>query len=168
MSAKGVKTKFLRRWEDAPNYMGPDLSDHFIVFVRTRDSDLLTDSNFEYLKKQLKDLDGVQVLTFNHWGIGWIEAIMIHEDAKESLEKAEQFLTKYHNYPVFDEEDYYQREYDATVSNIASEGGVDTDTAKRVYEWLSQHNPDSLEAVDGGGGYPDKSVIDTALREATP
>ena len=157
--------RYLEKWEPAPNYAGKDYSDYYVVYSVNRDSNLLVQSNFDFLKEQLKDMDGVEIATFRHWGVGWIETILIHEDSADALMKADHLMKEYAQYPVFDEEDLWERERDATIDNIKFEGSLDERTAIDVYRHLSDFEPEAIEGHDSNGGWVDEDRIKRALVE---
>lgn len=99
----------LKRWEKADNYRGEDLSQYFVVLTKSRDSKPLEESNFEVAKERLKDLEGVRIERFNHWAVGWVKQILVKQEMEEALLEAEDIISELNNYPVLDEEDYYQR-----------------------------------------------------------
>lgn len=88
-----------------------DQQDWLVVPVaRNRDSDCLAESNFACA---LKDLGGegedVQVHRFGHWANGWFEIIIVRpgSDAEKKAEEIESALA---DYPVLDDDDFYNRE----------------------------------------------------------
>ena len=67
------------------------------------------------------------------------------------------------DYPVLDESDYSNREYEATVENIdiaawklKQQFELPEGWAHSVYDWLSQHMETEIENVDDQGGWPSK------------
>lgn len=81
---------------------------------RTRDSGPLANSNFETLENDLDKLDPDYIdhesYSFNHWGPGWFEIILVRPEtpcyyiAVEACKALE-------DYPVLDDEDHSRREY---------------------------------------------------------
>ena len=79
--------------------------------IRTRDSDPLAQSNFETFLSDLGgESDSVELHSFNHWGPGWFEIILIDPKNVEIVEKAEELESTLENYPVLDESDLSERE----------------------------------------------------------
>jgi hypothetical protein len=78
---------------------------------RTRDSGVLTESNWE---AQLAALDHVraeyEIHRWGHWGPGWFEIVLVHPDHSEVVESLEYALE---DYPVLDDSDYSNREQEA-------------------------------------------------------
>lgn len=78
-----------------------------------RDSGELEQSNFAVAIKMLGgESDQVQIHRFGHWACGWFEIIIVDPDSDKVsiLTDMENSLS---DYPVLDEEDYSQREYDS-------------------------------------------------------
>jgi hypothetical protein len=90
----------------------------YTLYTITRDSDLLDNCNMEYIKAELPECETVQYLTFNHWACGWIETCFIHMADGESLIKADKIKEQLDNYPVLDEDDYSNKQYEAMDNNI--------------------------------------------------
>ena len=79
--------------------------------MRTRDSDPLAQSNFEtYLNDLGGESDTVELHSFNHWGPGWFEIILINPEDTDTVEKAQELEDSLENYPVLNEEDWSERE----------------------------------------------------------
>ena len=109
------------RWRSSSNYGGQDLSNYFCVLGRSRDSGLLETSNWEVGQTEFKQFDsGWEVFGFNHWAVGWIDELMVHEDAPEAvLILAANIHSQLQDYPILDEEDYSRREFEAEEEAIA-------------------------------------------------
>ncbi len=141
------------------------------TFSQNRDSDLLEQSNYEAVKKDLekrfpKDVSDER---FSHWAVGWVDHLLVRMlDKKGKVTKAGiaalEWKDQLESYPVADEEDYSRREYEASLENIAFEGGISEDVSGDVYRWLSDHEPREVESQDGKGAYPSKESIDRALK----
>jgi len=119
----------LKRWngEDPAircrsNYMGADCSEYFQGPMVTRDSGVLERSNFEVIKADIEripepkgwkhDDAPVQVLRFGHWACGWFEVLCVHEDAEPQLRALDEWHKALEDYPVADDEDYSNREWE--------------------------------------------------------
>jgi len=87
----------------------------FLVFLgRNRDSDLLTESNFECSLNALGgESDNVQIHRFGHWACGWFEIILIDPNNKTAVEIAENIEGALSDYPVLNDSDYSERQHDA-------------------------------------------------------
>jgi len=107
----------MEKWKREENYMGEDLRDYFILYAHHRDSEPLDESNYYYIKERFENLEGARVVRFSHWAVGWVEAIMIHQDAVETIEKAKDIEESLLDYPVLDEDDFSMRENEIEESD---------------------------------------------------
>lgn len=115
------KPERLERWTLPSSYAGPSFDEYYIVIGQNRDSDILSQSNFESALNELGgETETVRVIRQGHWACGWIELLMIHESDIESLIKADKMMKDYDNYPVIDEQHYSDLEYE-TYSKYAEE-----------------------------------------------
>ena len=98
-----------------------DRQDWLVLGVsRTRDSEALTESNFESATKTLGgEGENVEIYRFGHWGPGWFEIIIIRPGSKEA-DVGEEIEGALADYPVPDDEDYSQRESEATLANCST------------------------------------------------
>ena len=93
------------------NYMGEVIPDNFlIVMSRSRDSDILTDSNWDCALKQLGgESESVRIDRFGHWACGWYELLSVDENSPQIHTAVEIEAA----YCILDEEDYSERELEA-------------------------------------------------------
>jgi hypothetical protein len=92
------------------------------------------------------DLNGVIEICFNHWAVGWVESLLIHESAGETIEKGIEILNALSDYPVLDEEDFSNREYDL-VSQYADDVMNEIDNARGYFcsgYWVDEDIPEYL------------------------
>lgn len=117
----------LRRWTMPQCYIGASWPAYFSSgFGQSRDSDALERANFQ---AALTALGGEQtgmtsedegespfplviVVRENHWAVGWVEWIAIHETAADALKIADDLRDRYADYPVLDDELYSELEND--------------------------------------------------------
>lgn len=100
---------------DGPeNYAGQrDFGGWLVVYSRNRDSDLLTQSNWDgFLEALGGEGENVQIHRFGHWAFGWLEHITVAPGTQEA-EKAEELRVCLEDYPVLDDEDYSRREWES-------------------------------------------------------
>lgn len=77
---------------------------------RNRDSNCLSESNFHTALKLLGgESETVEVHSFNHWACGWFEIIIVHPSREIDAQDIEDSLE---NYPILDEMDFSDREYE--------------------------------------------------------
>lgn len=114
-----TECRAIERWSRPDNFgildNGWQYSGKAFVFLgRARDSDLLTESNFECALKAIGgESDTVRVVREGHWACGWVEWIAIHESDTKALDIADDILCALSDYPVLNESDYSEREWDA-------------------------------------------------------
>jgi len=120
----------LKRWTLPKNYFGAHWCGFYCFLSRHRDSGCLDRANFdaglkaiksvvrkESVSEDLWEMATVQVVRENHWAVGWVEWIAIHESDNATLELADSILAKLDNYPVLDENLF--SEYEMTEANEA-------------------------------------------------
>lgn len=137
----------MEKWEYASNYIGENYSDYYILYSHHRDSNILNNSNYDTLQKIFINLPGVIEVSANHWAVGWVESILIHEDAKETIEKGNEYLDKLSDYPVLDEDDLSNREYEL-VCNYADEVCQEIENNQGYFlqgEWIDEDIPEYLK-----------------------
>lgn len=85
------------------------------VLGRHRDSDLLSQSNFDCAYAMLTAIneDGVAIESASHWAVGWVETILIDPACAALVKEAESIQAALADYPVLDESDYCEREWNA-------------------------------------------------------
>jgi hypothetical protein len=93
-----------------------DQQDWLVVEVsHNRDSGPLDKSNWESLVKSLDKIDpdgkDHEAHSFNHWGPGWFEIMLVRPGSACETE-AEEIEGALSDYPVLDEEDYSRRTHD--------------------------------------------------------
>ena len=100
---------------DARGAFLDDRQDWLVVPVgQTRDSGPLPQSNFASAEKMLEEADpdceDHEKHSFNHWGPGWFEILIVRpESTCEHV--ATEIEAGLENYPVLDDEDFSEREY---------------------------------------------------------
>ena len=98
-----------------PSYFGREWPDYYSAGVgQSRDSDCLEQSNFAAMLAALEgESETVIVVRETHWAVGWVEWIAIHEADTAALAKADEQCGRLEDYPVLDEEDWSEREWNA-------------------------------------------------------
>ena len=101
----------MEKWSKSENYIGESYFDYYVLLSHHRDSGLVDESNFYSALKALNgESDTVIVACASHWAVGWIEMILIHESDKEAIDKGNEIEKALENYPILDEDDFYERE----------------------------------------------------------
>lgn len=157
----------------------PDADNWAILYTHNRDSGLLDLSNAGVIAKALEpfaDGDDPDVVfeSHNHWAVGHVDGFSIRVLRDGQITDA---FRKYHDlaeamasYCILDEEDYSNREYEATVANIADAAWRMKDDFElpegwqyEVYGWLSDNDSGEIENRDDQGGYPSEASLRAAL-----
>lgn len=142
---------FLKRWTRPSNYAGCEWPDYYSAGVgRSRDSQPLERANFDAMLKALggernhPDIEDpndegaalslVRIIRENHWAVGWVEWIAIHESQVETLAVANRLMEKMEDYPVIDENLF--SEYENTEAN---EVWRDCYRTKERIEYIRKH-----------------------------
>ena len=164
-------------WWERPE----DPDDWTVVYTHNRDSGLLDKSNGAAIAKALEPFtegDDPTVIPerHSHFACGWVDGFAIRVFAPDGA-VTDAFKTwcdlqdRLLDYPVLDETDYSNREYDAAIDAIRQEGRrhvIDDppeDWPNRVFDWLWQHNDRELENRDDRGAYPSTDSVREALAE---
>ena len=102
----------LRRWKLPQNYFGTEWPEYYSAGLgQSRDSDALERANFAAMLRALGgESDTVIVVRENHWAVGWVEWIAIHESDAKSIAIAVEANRAMEDYPVLDDELFIQFE----------------------------------------------------------
>lgn len=177
---------FTRFADYAPTHLdckglGSDGQEDWLVFPMAHQpkiSTLLDDSNWESLCAAMDESDpngtDHKVHYFGHWTSDF-EIVVVRPGSPAHAE-AERLAAALADYPVLDEEDYSDREYEATLDNIKSElcrttiVGADgaelnetADLACELFGWFSDNDQSAVESRDGHGGWPSSKQIEEGL-----
>jgi len=156
-----------------------DADDWAIVYTHNRDSGLLDQSNAAVIEKELEPFtDGddpdVAFESHHHWAVGHVDgmSIRVFKDGQitEAFKKYHKLSELLDDYPVLDEQDYSDREYEATLENIPdaawclkNEFELPEGWADQVYSWLADNDPGEIENRDDQGGYPSEESLRAAF-----
>lgn len=126
-----------------------DRQDWFVVPVgRNRDSGPYAESNFAAALELLGgESDDVEVHHFNHWGPGWLEIIIVRPGSEAQV-KAEDIERRLENYPLLNEEDCFNREYEDFLSSWQSWGADDFRKAVKQHFTMEEKDEDLLDEAD--------------------
>lgn len=104
--------KALNRWTFPDCYAGAEWPEYFVFLSQHRDSDSVTRSNFiRGLELLGGESETVQIVRENHWAVGWIEWIAIHESDASSLTQADELACAIEDYPIIDEDHHSELEW---------------------------------------------------------
>lgn len=167
----------------------PDQADWLVMPCgRNRDSQPLDESNFDNALELLGgESDDVEVHRFGHWGCGWFELIIVRPGTP-AADIAHDIETRLENYPLLNEEDVSQREWDAYleswdayacrdfVEELGKEFGFDDCGAAMAYlesadketlrEFYRDHAPHEYETHSDGPHIDTERAANAISREA--
>jgi hypothetical protein len=168
-------------WQKFENFGWYDKPDQprqwCIVYTSNRDSRLLDQSNADAIGKELEpfiEADEPDVIpqSHSHWAVGHVDGyvIRVYRDGQitDAFRKWCEIQDRLEDYPVLDESDYSQREYDATMENIKSEGefvarrhdyALPNGWEAAVFDWFWDNNQHAVANRDDDGGYPSEDEL---------
>lgn len=123
-------------WKLPEHYVGYDPQGEYLVAAKNRDADLLMESNFECIQKQLLKLapDHVYVWRASCDMFGWFDYLMLKPDAPtEALQCADEIMEGLEAYPVVDDDHFSNLEHET-----AAEVWKDWDLSHRL--WAIEHS----------------------------
>jgi hypothetical protein len=146
-------------WDSLRNFMGTVPDEHLLVLLtRNRDSDILSESNWHTVLEYLGgESDSVQIIRHGHWACGWIEYLMIDSRDAEKRTLGEQVESRLADYPVFNEDDWSNREYEAActaweemsvrtrVEIIQKYGGKYVSVFAARREWIPENDNGNIQ-----------------------
>jgi len=146
-----------------------------VVYTHHRDSGLLDQSNASVIARKLEpfaDGDDPDVVaeSHGHWAVGHIDgfSIRVFKDGEitDAFRTYHELAERMANYPILDETDYSQREYDATLENITHaayrlkhEYVLPDGWEDDVFSWFWDHNSSAVENRDDQDGYPSEDDL---------
>ncbi len=119
----------LVKWTHPPDYGGFSPIGDYVIAGRSRDSDCLEESNYACIFRDLEkfaeslpeppenediesgEMSWVYDFGAGHWAVGWVETLLIRQDAPEELLRfAESIVCAIADYPVYDDEHFSELE----------------------------------------------------------
>ncbi len=151
-----------------------------IVYTSNRDSGLIDQSNSAVIAKALEALTedhdpDVVAERHSHWLVGHVDGYSIRVfdndgNITEAFKTYFGLLEQMEAYPLLDESDYSDREYEATLENldlaawkVKREYVLPDGWESGVYSWLADHDPSEIENRDDQGGWPSEEALQAAF-----
>src|SRR5581483_11916281 len=157
-----------------------DADEWSIVYTHNRDSDLLDQSNADFIRRDMSrfaegDDPDVVFESHGHWAVGHVigMSIRVFRDGEitEAFCRWHELAERFADYPVLDEQDYSNREYEATLENIADAAwrlkrkyALPDGWEGEVFSWLWENDQRAVENRDDRGGYPSEAELEAAFR----
>lgn len=147
-----------------------DEKNYMAVATRHRDSPLLDNHHFELLVDSLKKVcpedetdlkSGLERWFYTHdyhWLTGWIETLYILKGDNPLLESIEGILSQLEDYPIADEDEYYNKLHSKMLEIWTGMSLRDR------LAFLREHKVDPADIDVASSSWPDD--IEEALREA--
>ncbi len=156
-----------------------DADNWAIIYLSHRDSGLLDQSNASVIRRSLESYtDGddpdVVMESHSHFLVGHIDGFSVrvfrNGEITDAFREYHRLAESMANYPILDDEDYSNRESEATADNIADAARrlkddyeLPEDWQWEVYSWLSENDPGAIENRDDQGGYPHEISLRVAF-----
>lgn len=150
-----------------------------IIYTHHRDSGLLDESNAAVIEKAMQPFtegDDPDVLfeSHFHWAVGHVDGFSVrvfkYGEITKAFETYHALARQLDDYPVLDESDYSDREFEATLENIEDaawklkhEFDLPEGWECEVYSWLSDNRCGEIENRDDLGGYPSEEALKEAF-----
>ena len=133
--------QYLKKWTEAPNYLGMDLTDYYVVAVESEQSDSIDMSNYRVWHRLFPDLE-----EFKFGGFMKFKALMIHKDSLliEAIDEKKESLE---DYSILDEQDLSDLEYEQWYEYWSNCGYIDCfeELLKAIPELKDDERLTSLE-----------------------
>ncbi len=151
-----------------------------VIYTHNRDSRLLDQSNAHVITKvmeQFAESDEPDVVfeSHHHWAVGHIDGFSVkvfdqNGEITPAFRAYHELAERLDDYPILDESDYSNREYEATLDNIKDSAWrlkndfqLPDGWESEVYSWLSDHRSGEIENKDDQGGYPSEQALRAAF-----
>lgn len=123
----------LTRWTRPESYGGYSPEGDYVIYSRTRDDGVLTNTNYDRILEDLTataaEVDPadswdtgddsqpwVHDFRASHWAVGWVETIIVRADAPQPiLDAATETVCALADYPIYDELAHSEAAWDAMV-----------------------------------------------------
>lgn len=157
-----------------------DRPDNWMIhYSHHRDSGILDQSNAAQISEALApftegDNPDVVEESHSHWAVGHIDGFSMRVFKKGKITEAfrtfHKLMESLAAYPILDEQDFSNREYEATVENIVDAAwrirddyDLPDDWQYEVYGRLSDHECSEVEYCGDQGGYPSEKALRRAM-----
>jgi hypothetical protein len=159
----------------------PEHSEDFGLWILShRDSGLIDQSNGAAIRKRLAKYEACGDVIFfgcSHWLVGSTDEMAVRvcdlgtTTETDAFKELKEIVEAIDQYPILDESDYSEREYESAIQGIdcMAIGDIQLPTAapddwkEQVYSWLGDNEPNELENTDDRGAFPSAESIDRAL-----
>ncbi len=162
-------------WHRQNEVKKPD--DWAIIYTHHRDSGILDQSNAAAIEAALTPFTKTGDVVFEshfHWAVGHIDGFSIRVYRRgqitEAFEAYHGLAERMANYPILNESDYCDREYEATIKNLPNaawrlkrEYELPEGWKEAVFDWFANNDCSAIESSDDQGGYPSEEQLRKAF-----
>ena len=151
-----------------------------VIYTHNRDSGLLDQSNSHVISQSMEsftegDEPDVVFESHSHFAVGHVDGFSVRVfNATGNITAAfrayHELAERLDDYPILDEADYSNREFEATLDNIKdaawrlkNDFQLPEGWESEVYSWLSDHRSGEIENKDDQGGYPSEEALRAAF-----
>jgi hypothetical protein len=136
-----------------------DPDDWAIIYTHHRDSGLLDQSNATAIADALRSFresenPDVVFESHAHWAVGHVDgfSMRVYRDGEitDAFRTYHELMERLDGYPVLDEADYVNREYEAAIENIEDAAWRFNSTYDLHAGWEAEVDPDSWTTRPGG------------------
>lgn len=109
---------------DSFAYFGDDdLQRWGFFYTKTRDDDLLSESNYECIKRDAEEKfpEAFKVLQCSHWACGWVDHLQVDVTNKEAVRWCMEVIDSLGDYLIYNESDWSDREMEAESRDYTDE-----------------------------------------------
>lgn len=154
-----------------------------IFYTHNRDSGISDLSNASVWEKEMEPFienGSAHSERHGHWGVGWVDGYSVrvvdeNGNITDAAKKVCELQLALQEYPILDDSDHSQREYDAAIENISfiASGFVSSDISAvkdgpdwcdEVFSWLWDNEQEEVQNHDDEGAYPSEDSCKRALK----
>lgn len=155
----------------------PDAAESWcIYYTHNRDSGLVAESNASVIDKALDPLtmcgerEDARRESHHHWAVGHVDGWAVRVRTPEgeltpAFLELVGLLVSLEDYPILDESDYSDREYQAAIMAIGQQCRYEEfkgEQCPEIFAWLWDNEQSELENKDDQGAYPSREAVERA------
>jgi hypothetical protein len=101
-------------WTHPADYGGHSPDGDYVIYARTRDSDIMANVNYDSIMETFEHDESVYDFRASHWACGWVEYIIVPAGSPDSvLTRAADILCALADYPSLNDDKLCEAEYEA-------------------------------------------------------
>ena len=168
-------------WEHPPSYGGHSPVGDFLIYSRNRDSSILENVNYDEILRVLREeqekqceapeVEGEEYTPWvydfraSHWGVGWVEYIIVRKEAPEALlTLAGEIFCALSDYPVFSDDLYSEAQHEA-ICEYWENCGAQEQMEYLIKSGMPEAEADRLTDLDDAPPMPDSAYDELSQSE---